>query len=246
MEEKEVPATANKKLTIKDWAVEDKPREKMLSKGWQALSDAELIAILLGSGTGDMTAVDVAREIMKAANGSLEKLANFTMAEMQKVKGIGQARAITIGAALELSRRRNLEKKEEIAYIKSSADCYNIIRPHLHDESVENFFVILLAKNMKVIRIDRIGIGGISNVMADPKVIFKKAIEHNSSAIILVHNHPSGNKTPSEADKSLTLNILQIGKLFDIAIPDHLIYTNTGYYSFADEGLMEQLRNKTN
>jgi DNA repair protein RadC len=231
------------KLTIKDWAEEDKPREKMLLKGWSALSDAELIAILIGSGTGSLTAVDVAKNVMASA-GSLDKLAKLSMKEIQKVKGIGEAKAITIGAAMELGRRRKDEDKEVFKPITSSSQGYYLLKPFLHDLDVEQFYVIALNKANVKIKIIQIGIGGVGSVIADPRVIFKTALENNAAYLILAHNHPSGNKQPSKADLDLTKGLIAAGKTLDIPVIDHLIYTNNGYLSFADEGIIERLKNE--
>jgi DNA repair protein RadC len=232
------------KLTIKDWAEEDKPREKMLLKGWSALSDAELIAILIGTGTGNQTAVDVAKSVMKAAESSIDKLAKFSVKEMQKVKGIGQAKAITIGAAMELGRRRISEDREELKQIRTSSDGYMMLKPYLHDLSVEQFFIIILNKANYKIKIVQVGIGGVGSVIADPRVIFKIALENNAANLILAHNHPSGNINPSKADLDLTKNLIAGGQTLDIPILDHLIYTNNGFLSFADEGIINRLNNE--
>jgi DNA repair protein RadC len=231
--------SATQKLTIKDWAEEDKPREKMLLKGWRALSDAELIAILIATGTGNETAVDVAKKLMAIAGSSIDKLARFTIKDMQKVKGIGQAKAITIGAALELGRRRSSEDREQTKKISSSRDAYLALKPYLHDLEVEQFMVILLNRANAILKIVSVGVGGVSGVIADVKVIFKTALENNACGIILSHNHPSGNTNPSKADLDLTKTLMHAGKTLDIPVLDHIIYTNHGYKSFADEGIIE-------
>lgn len=232
--------STSQRLTIKDWAEEDKPREKMLLKGWRALSDAELIAILIGSGTGSQTAVDVAKNLMQTAEGSIDKLAKFTIKEMQKVKGIGEARAITIGAALELGRRRTTEDREKPKKITSSADAYSLLKPYLHDLQVEQFMVILLNRANVVVKVVSVGTGGLTAVVADVKVIFKAALENYACGIILAHNHPSGNNHPSKADLNLTKLMMFAGKTLEIPVLDHIIYTNHGYHSLADEGIIAQ------
>jgi DNA repair protein RadC len=223
---------------ILSWAEEDRPREKLMTKGKAVLTDAELIAILMGSGTRELTAVDLAKLILKSVDGSLHDLAKLGIKDLTKFKGVGEAKAISIIAALELGRRRkdsDVPKKEKIM---SSADAYEVIRPYLMDLSYEQFWVLLLSRSNEVMRKEQISSGGVSGTVADPKMIFKVALEHLASGIILVHNHPSGNLKPSHADIDLTKKIKEGGKLLDLPILDHLIFTNEGYFSFADEGML--------
>lgn len=223
---------------IKSWAEEDRPREKLMLKGKAALTDAELIAILMGSGTRELTAVDLAQLILKSVNHNLHELAKLSLKDLMKFKGIGEAKAISILAALELGRRRKeseVLKKERIA---CSKDAYEAIRPFLMDLPHEEFWILLLSRSNEVMKKIQISSGGVSGTVADPKLIFKAAVEHLASGIILVHNHPSENLKPSQADIDLTKKISQGGRALDISILDHLIFTNMAYFSFADEGLI--------
>ncbi|HAI75676.1 MAG TPA: hypothetical protein DCM08_05465 [Microscillaceae bacterium] len=236
MEENELP----KSLRITDWAEDDRPREKLLRLGAKAVSDAELIAILLGSGTKSMTAVDVAKLLLSNVNNDLHELARKGVADLRKFKGIGEARAITIVAALELSRRRDAQKAEEKFAIKSAEDVYVLMKQELMDLPNEEFWIILLNRANRVLKIDRISSGGVSGTVVDAKDIFYKAITYHQrvSGIILVHNHPSGNLKPSQADIDLTRRIKEAGKILEISVLDHLIFANQGYFSFAQEGLV--------
>jgi DNA repair protein RadC len=222
---------------ILSWAEEDRPREKLLLKGKAVLSDAELIAILIGSGTRELSAVDLSKLILQSVNNNLNELAKLSINDLMKFKGIGDAKAISIAAALELGRRRKESESLKKQKITSSADVYEAIRPYLMDLQHEQFWIILLNRANEVIRPQQISIGGVSGTVADPKIIFKAAIEHLASAIILVHNHPSGNLTPSQADKELTKKVKAGGQTLDIPVLDHLIFSNNGYFSFADEGI---------
>jgi DNA repair protein RadC len=225
-----------KKLHIKAWAEEDRPREKMMQKGRAALTDAELIAILLGSGSTNETAVELAQRILLHVSNDLNKLAQLTLNDLKKFKGIGEAKAVTIAAALELGRRRKDTVSEPLPIIKSSRMAYELMKPELLDLPVEQFWLILLSRSSRLIKKMKISEGGLSGTVVDPRLIFKEAIEALASSIILVHNHPSGNLNPSEADLSLTKKLVAAGRLLDILVNDHLIFTNNGYYSFADEG----------
>ncbi len=223
---------------IKSWAEDDRPREKLLLKGRQALSDAELIAILIGSGTRDITAVDLAKEILKAYDHKLNQLGRVQIDDLKKFKGIGEAKAISILAALELGRRRREEAGHEMKRITSSKDAYEIMSAKLGDIDHEEFWILLLSRSHKVKDKICISRGGISGTVVDQRLVFKPAIEKLASAIILCHNHPSGTLHPSEQDKVLTKKLVTSAKMLEIPILDHLIYTDAGYYSFADEGLM--------
>jgi DNA repair protein RadC len=223
---------------ILSWAEEDRPREKLLLKGKAALTDAELIAILIGSGTRDLSAVDLSKIILQKASNNLNELAKISIKDLMKIKGIGEAKAISIAAALELGRRRKDSEIVRRARISSSRDAYEQIRPYLLDLPHEEFWVLLLTRANEVIRPVQVSQGGVSGTVADPKIIFKIALEHLASSIILVHNHPSGNLKPSEADRELTRRLSAAGKLLEIPILDHLIFTDAGYLSFADDGLM--------
>jgi len=223
---------------ILSWAEEDRPREKLLLKGKAALTDAELIAILIGSGTRELSAVDLSKIILQKASNNLNELAKLSLNDLMKIKGIGEAKAISIAAALELGRRRKDTEGVRRPRITSSKDAYDQIRPYLLDLRHEEFWVLLLTRSNEVIRPVQISQGGVSGTVADPKIIFKAALEHLASALILVHNHPSGNLKPSEADRDLTRRLVASGKLLDIPILDHLIATDLSYLSFADEGLL--------
>lgn len=223
---------------ILSWAEEDRPREKLMMKGRAALSDAELIAILIGSGTTDMTAVDVSKVILQSVTNNLNELAKLSVKDLSKFRGIGEAKAISIVAALEIGRRRREQDRPQRAKITCSRDAYEEIRQHLMDKPHEEFWILLLNRANEVLRPVQVSAGGISGTVADPKLIFKHAIEHLASSMILVHNHPSGNTTPSQADKDLTRKLRDCGKLLDVPVLDHLIFTDRTYLSFADEGLL--------
>ncbi|UYZ57608.1 RadC family protein [Hymenobacter latericus] len=225
-------------FSIKSWAEEDRPREKLLLKGRAALSDAELMAILLGSGTAKLSAVDVAKLVLAATGNDLNQLARLSVKELMRHKGIGEAKAITIVAAMELGRRRKETAAAERTTITCSTDIYNLVRPSLQDLPHEEFWVILLNRANVVMRQEKISSGGVAGTVADPKMIFKHALEQLASSIILVHNHPSGNRQPSAADIALTKKLKEAGKFLDLPVLDHLIYTDRGYYSFADEGIL--------
>ncbi|WP_020526794.1 RadC family protein [Flexithrix dorotheae] len=228
----------NTELSIKQWAEEDRPREKLLLKGKSVLTDAELIGILIGSGTKSLSAVDVGKQILKSAGNNLNELAKFSIKDMTKIKGIGEAKAITIVSALELGRRRKVEDAVEKPKITSANDAYQAIKPHLLDLQHEEFWVILLNRANRVLKLEPISKGGVSGTIADPKIIFKVALDHVASGLILVHNHPSGNLNPSQADIKLTEKMKQAGKFLEIPVLDHLIFTNDNYFSFNDEGMM--------
>ncbi|MTI20879.1 JAB domain-containing protein [Fulvivirga sp. RKSG066] len=225
-------------LNIKSWAEEDRPREKLLLKGKASLSEAELIAILIGSGTASMSAVDLSKQILGHTNNNLNDLAKLTVQELMKFKGIGEAKAISIVAALELGRRRKESEVVKKPKITCSQDAYDIMRAHLLDLSHEEFWVLMLSRSNQVIKKQLISSGGVSGTVADPKIIFKMALDELASSIILSHNHPSGNLKPSQADINLTKKLKEAGEMLEIPVLDHLIFTNDGYFSFADENLM--------
>jgi DNA repair protein RadC len=223
---------------ILSWAEEDRPREKLLLKGKAALSDAELIAILIGSGTVELSAVDVSKVILQQANNNLNDLAKHTVKDLTKIKGIGEAKAISIIAALELGRRRKDTEAVRKPKIRTSADAYEQIKPYLLDLAHEEFWILLLNRGNEIIRPMQVSSGGVAGTVVDSKIIFKIAIEYLASGIVLIHNHPSGNCTPSQDDKNLTKKLKDAGLLLDIPILDHLIFTETKYFSFADEGIL--------
>ncbi|WKZ60299.1 MAG: DNA repair protein RadC [Cyclobacteriaceae bacterium] len=225
-------------LNIKSWAAEDRPREKLLLKGTAALSDAELIAILLGTGTASMSAVDVAKSMLQQAGNNLDDLARFTVKDLMKIKGIGEAKAIAIVSALELGRRRKDSGVTDRPKIAVSKDAYDLLRGDLMDIPHEEFWVLLLNRANRVIKKHKISLGGVHGTVADPKIIFKTSLEELASGIIVAHNHPSGNLTPSQQDIDLTRKLKEAGKLLEIQLLDHLIVAGKQYYSFADEGLL--------
>lgn len=226
------------KISIKSWAEEDRPREKLSTQGRRALTDAELIAILIGSGSRTESAVELSKRILHHYDNDLNKLAKASIAELSNFRGIGDAKAISIIAALEIGRRRNDTETKAIETIMSSRDGYNLMRRHLVDLNHEEFWIILLGRASRVLGKELISKGGLAGTVADPKIIFHTALQHQASGIILVHNHPSGNLKPSHQDISLTKNISAAGKMLDIQIFDHLIITDNGYFSFGDEGLL--------
>lgn len=227
-----------KSLSIKSWSPDDRPREKLILKGKSALSDAELIAILLGSGTRTVSAVDLAKKVLYPAGNNLHELARHTVKDLIKIKGIGEAKALTIVAALELGRRRKDLEGTEKARIASSRDAYDVVKADLLDIAHEEFWIVLLNRANKVIKKSQISQGGVAGTVADPKIIFKIALEELASGIILAHNHPSGNLTASQADLDLTKKLKDAGKLLDIQVLDHLIIAGQKYFSFADEGII--------
>lgn len=225
-------------IKISALAEEDRPREKLLLKGRAALSDAELIAILIGSGTKSLSAVDLSKHILASVNYDLGSLARMSVKDLQQFKGIGEAKAITIVSALELGRRRKNEPPQKRLKISSSQDAYNLMKPDLMDESVELFYIIMLNRNNQLIKKQLISKGGTNATVVDPKVIFKYALEVMANSIILVHNHPSGNLKPSEQDKRLTQKLVGAGESLDVTVIDHVIFADCGYFSFADEGIL--------
>ena len=226
------------KLTIKHWSEEDQPREKLMLKGKSVLSNAELVAILIGSGNTESSAVELSKQILESVNHNLAELSKKNIHDLMKFKGIGEAKAISIIAALELGRRRKETEGVEKTKIGSSNDAYNYMYSSLSDLPHEEFWVLFLNRANMVIKKDRISIGGLNGTIADVRMIFKMAVETLSCGIILVHNHPSGNKEASEVDKKLTQKLKEAGKLLDVPVLDHLIFTDNGYFSFADEGLI--------
>jgi DNA repair protein RadC len=223
---------------ITAWAEDDRPREKLLLKGKSALSDAELIAILIGSGTKELSAVELSKQILVSQENNLGALAKLNVEELMRHKGIGEAKAISIIAALELGRRRNQEAPEERIQIRSSRDAFTLLQPDLGDLHHEEFIVLMLNRNNKVTSKERISSGGVTGTVVDPKVIFKRALDKRAAAIVLAHNHPSGNLSPSKQDIALTKQVVEAGRLLEISVIDHLIVTDGGYYSFADEGML--------
>jgi DNA repair protein RadC len=226
------------KLNIKSWSPDDRPREKLLLKGTSALSDAELIAILIGSGTTTLSAVELSKLLLQTASNNLNELARLSAKDLMKIKGIGEARALTIIAALELGRRRKDVAEDEKPKIITSKDAFDILKTELIDIPHEEFWILILNRANKVIRKHQVSQGGVAGTIADPKIIFKLALDALGSSIILAHNHPSGNLTASQADIDLTKKLKEAGKLLEIQVLDHLIVAGQKYFSFADEGMI--------
>lgn len=226
------------KITIKSWAEEDRPREKLLLQGRRSLSDAELIAILIGSGNRNETAVALSKRILLSHNNDLDQLGKLSVQDLSKFNGIGEAKAITIIAALELGRRKKDTGAPDKIQVGNSGDVYRALLPMFADLNHEEFWIVLLNRANKITSKHLISKGGQAGTVADPKIIFNTVLQHQATSVILAHNHPSGNLKPSSADISLTNKLVAAGKLLDIGVLDHLIIADKGYYSFADEGMM--------
>ncbi len=226
------------KASIKEWDDADRPREKLLAKGKQALSDAELIAILIGSGSRNESAVGLSKRILQSTNNKLTELSKLSIAQLIDFKGIGEAKAISIVAAMELGRRRRSADVMDRKKISSSKDVFEIFQSDVADSQYEEFWILLLNRANKIMKKVKISDGGVSGTVADPKRIFRAALDNMASAIILCHNHPSGNITPSNADVKLTTKIVKGAEYFDIAVLDHIIIGDEKFYSFADDGRM--------
>jgi DNA repair protein RadC len=224
--------------SIKEWAVEDRPREKLLAHGIQSLSHSELIAILIGSGTKNQSAVELARRILNNANNDLDQLGRFTVSDFMKIKGIGKAKAIAIVSALELGRRRKISESSDRLKITSSGDVFEVLYQHLVDLSHEEFWILLLNRSNKIIEKRKISQGGIAGTVTDIRMILKFAIDALASSIILCHNHPSGNLQPSDADIQITRKLKEASAIMDIGLLDHVIIAGKRHYSFADENLL--------
>jgi len=222
--------------SIKALAEEDRPREKLNSKGISSLSNVELLAILLSSGSSGKNAIDLAKELMQNCDNSLLKLSSKSLSELQKHKGIGNAKATRIVSALELSRRNLNEKSQKVKQISSSNDAFILIKPRLYQLKVEEFWVAFLDRANKVISLQVLSKGGLHGTVVDVRVILKMALDHLACGLILFHNHPSGNLKPSINDDKITIQLRDAGKLVDILILDHLIVSDNNFYSYADEG----------
>ena len=224
--------------SIKNWAEDDKPREKLMLKGKSALSDAELLAILIGSGSRNETAVGLCQRILKSVDNNLNSLGKLSITQLSTFKGIGEAKAISIIAALEIGRRRRIEDAAEVLKITSSKMVFEIMQPIIGELIHEEFWVLYLNNANKVIAKSQISKGGITGTTVDKRLIFKTAFENNAVAIILTHNHPSGKLEPSEDDKVITRIIKAAGKLLDVIVLDHIIITEHGHFSFADKDIL--------
>ncbi|MBI3218048.1 MAG: DNA repair protein RadC [Bacteroidetes bacterium] len=228
----------SKPLNIRDWNPEDRPREKLLLKGTNALSDAELLAILIGSGTANLSAVEVSKKVLLQGNNNINLLAKLSVKDLMRVKGIGEAKAITIIAALELGRRRKESDSEDKPRITTSKDAFDQLKSDMMDLPHEEFWVLLLNRAHRVTKKKRISEGGVAGTVADPKIIYKLALEELASGVVVAHNHPSGNLQPSQSDIELTKKLKEAGRFLEIQLLDHLIITGHKYFSFADEGII--------
>lgn len=225
-------------MKITDWAVEDRPRERLWQKGPSSLSDAELLAILIGSGTRNHSALDLARELLALAGNTLGELGKLSAGDICKIKGLGEAKAVIIAASLELGRRRKMAEAAENPQIRSSSDVFNIISPVMEDLPHEEFWILFLNRANRVTGRMKVSQGGVSGTVTDVRIIMKKAIEMLASGLVICHNHPSGNNSPSESDIRITQKIKEAGALMDIQLLDHLIIAGRDYYSFADNGAL--------
>jgi DNA repair protein RadC len=220
------------------WAVEERPREKVMANGVQYLSDSELLAILLGSGTKNITAVELARQILKEAGNSLQLLGRKGISELVRIKGVGPAKAITILAALELGRRRAGMQYSEKIPVKSSETVYKLFHPLMGDLEHEEFWLLMLNRANRILGRFKVSQGGLSGTVIDTRIILKKALDNLASSIIVCHNHPSGNKQPSDADVKITEKLKKAAEMLEIKLLDHVIIADKSYFSFADEGLI--------
>jgi len=223
--------------SISKWSEEDRPREKLMLKGKEVLSNAELIAILIGSGSKNESAVDLSRRILASVANNLNSLSKLTIAQLMNFRGVGEAKAITIIAALELGRRRRIEKTVDLIKIVSSKMVFEIMQPIIGELPHEEFWVLFLNNSNKVISKSKLSTGGITGTIVDVRLVFKLALENGATSLILCHNHPSGNLQPSDADKEITKKLKLAGDSLDVKVLDHLIITETKYYSFVDEGI---------
>lgn len=225
-----------KKLSIKNWAIEDRPREKMMAKGEKELTDAELLAILIGSGTTKKSAIEIMEEILADCDGRLSNLSKLSIGELMKYSGIGEAKAITLKAAAEIGRRRADEKAEQIKQIQNSKDVYDIMRSKIQDNVFEEFWVFMLNNNARIIKKKQMSKGGMTQTAVDVRMVLKEAIMADATSIVLCHNHPSGSLNPSKDDRQLTAKIKAAAATMNIRLIDHVIVTDGNYYSFADHG----------
>lgn len=229
---------AEQRLSIKEWAEDDRPREKLLLKGRHVLSDAELLAILIGSGNRHESAVDLCKRLLSDFSLNLDELAKCSVNDLRKYRGIGEAKAITIVAAMELGRRRANTPAADLPSIRTSNDCYQAIAPMIGDLAHEEFWVLLVNRANQIVRKDIISKGGMNTTVVDPKMVFKTALDHGAGGLVLCHNHPSGTAKPSQADIQLTKRLQDGATILDISLLDHIIVGAKTYFSFADEGML--------
>ncbi len=225
-------------LRIRDWAQADRPREKLMQKGSAVLTEAELLGILIGSGTKKVSAVNLAQLILRHYDNDLNLLAKCSVKELQRFKGIGAAKAITIASAMELGRRRTDQDIAPRPRFYDASSIYHFIRPELADKPIEEFWIILVNKANYLIKKQFISSGGSEATLADPKLVFRAALDHQAAGIVLVHNHPSGNSEPSDQDIALTKKLIEGGKFLDITVLDHIIVAGSSYFSFVDDRLL--------
>lgn len=225
-------------FSIKHWADDDKPREKLLHKGRSVLSDAELVAILIGSGSRKESAVELAKRILASVNHNLNELGKLSVKQLMQFKGIGEAKAVSIAAALEIGRRRRGEGAERIVKITGSNDAFELLRPMIGDLSHEEFWIVYLNNSNRVLHKEQLSKGGITGTLVDVRLVLKQALDHGAVGLILAHNHPSGALKPSTADKEITQKLKKAAAALDIKVLDHLILTQKNYFSFADEALL--------
>lgn len=224
--------------SMKTWAVEERPREKVMANGIQYLSDAELLAILVGSGTRNITAVELARKILRGVGNNLHELGRQSVADLCKIKGVGPAKSISVMAAMELGRRRAGMRQPEKTPVKSSKTVFNLFHPLLGDLDHEEFWLLMLNRANKILGRFKVSQGGLSGTVIDTRIILKKALDNLASSIIVCHNHPSGNNQPSDADVKITEKLKKAAEMLEIKLLDHVIIADKSYFSFADEGLI--------
>jgi len=225
-------------FSIKHWANDDKPREKMVQKGKSILSDSELIAILIGSGSRNESAVELSKRILASVDNNLNELGKLSIKQLMQFKGIGEAKAVTIAAALEIGRRRRGEEAQKITKISSSKDAFELMQPSMGELPHEEFWIVYLNNSNKVMHTAQLSKGGITGTLVDVRLVMKQALELGAVALILAHNHPSGGLKPSEADKQITQKLINAAVALDIKVLDHLIITQKDYFSFADEKIL--------
>lgn len=225
-------------MSIKFLAEDDRPREKFLLKGKNSLSDAELLAIIMGSGNREDSAVELGRKILGSVENNWHNLSLLSLSDLMKFKGVGEAKAISIAAALEIGHRRAAQEVPEKIQIRESKDIYKVLQPYLSDLQTEEFWAVFLNQNNRIVGKARLSAGGINQSVVDVRILFKTALEHLSTAIAIAHNHPSGNLKPSQEDLRITKQIADAGKILNIQLLDHLIISQNAYFSFADENIL--------